>query len=201
MTAYIRPSAIHRRRRLAGLVVVGSLVVAGLATGSLAIFTDQQVTTSDDFYAGTIALTLDAGTSWATSFGSNGLNQANDIKPGDSVGPIALHVQNTGNNNLRYAVESSITGSAILAGAIQVTVKLNTAVANDCSTQGATLYTGDMDAVSSAAPMSAVIPVTAPSPRAQANTCASRLRCRSTPPPAAPSIPSRTTLSRTRPPA
>ncbi len=137
----------NRRRRLAAMIVVGSLTVAGLSVGSLAIFTDQDARASDDFYAGTIALTIDAGTSWSTSFGSDGLNEADDIKPGDTVGPIPLHVENSGDNDLRYAVESTIVGSAVLADAIQVTIRINTAGANDCSTQGATLYAGDMDAV------------------------------------------------------
>ena len=127
----------RRRRRLGAILVVGSLAVAGLATGSLAIFTDQNNTAPNSFHAGTIKLDLGV-TNWP-AFSSL------DVKPGDTIGWTPLTVTNAGENALRWAMTNSHGGAGDPANKLADAIVVKIAVdggTGSCSTQGTTFYGG-----------------------------------------------------------
>ena len=94
-----------RRRRLAGLVVIGlAAMTIGAASLSLALFTSAATVNGNSFTTGTVVI----GTNPATS-----LLSATALMPGDSVpsgtpgAPIT--VSNTGTAQLRYAISGTST--------------------------------------------------------------------------------------------
>ncbi len=94
-----------RRRRLAGLVVIGlAAMTIGAASLSLALFTSAATVNGNSFTTGTVVI----GTNPATA-----LLSATALMPGDSVpsgtpgAPIT--VSNTGTAQLRYAISGTST--------------------------------------------------------------------------------------------
>jgi spore coat-associated protein N len=128
----------HVRRpigRLAGASVLGLGLLAMVAMSSLAVFTDQEQITGNQFTVGSVNLTL-SNNSQLVSFTSPAM------VPGDTV-TAPLTVTNAGSMALRYAVTSTTTENP-LAAALVLTVKVGVTTCNNASWQstGTVLYQG-----------------------------------------------------------
>ncbi len=123
----------HERRRRRGLLVfalIGSTVaMIGAGAMSLALFTDTAAT-SGSFTTGTI----DINTSTATLF------TVGNMMPGDTQ-TATLTVSNGGTAQLRYAMTSATTGSAVLAGQLTLAIRPGT-----CPSVAATIYSATLGA-------------------------------------------------------
>lgn len=130
--------------RLAGLSVLTLGLVAMVAMSSLAVFTDQEQITGNQFTVGSVNLTL-SNNSQLVSFTSPAM------VPGDTV-TAPLTVTNAGSMALRYAVTSTTTENT-LAAALVLTVKSGVTTCNNASWQssGTVLYQGALGATTGSA--------------------------------------------------
>ncbi len=112
-----------RRQRLAALVVIGSLAVAGLSVGSLALFTDQIPSDGNTFNSGTIDLDLNGDTGDVV----NALVTYSDMLPGASATKV-LSFANVGTGALRYAISAAVTDATVLKNALTLGVRVPVAV-------------------------------------------------------------------------
>ena len=128
------------RKMLASLGVVAP-VAALAATGTFALFTDQEALGSNLFATGKIDLALGTTSAVVTASG---------MMPGDVVGPTALTVSNgAGSSALRYAMSvstaTSDNPSKGLDQALQLVVRTKDTDTSGCANgNGTVLYTGDL---------------------------------------------------------
>ena len=94
----------------ATLLVMSISTVAILVTG--AIFTDTQSVGANAFQAGTVDI---------STLPTTALLAVDPMAPGDAI-VDDLTVNNDGTLELRYAVKSTTTGSAVLAGQLDLTI-------------------------------------------------------------------------------
>ena len=106
------------------ILTLAVLLLAGAAfiATSLAVFTDTETITGNEFAFGTVDLTLSDNTALVT---------INPLVPGDTV-TAPLTVSNTGNLALRYAMVSTTTENT-LAGALVLTVKTGVTTCDDAN--------------------------------------------------------------------
>lgn len=118
-----------RRLLLAGLVLVGALS-GFVERGTVAYFTSSATSAGHQFSAGTLVLVAGVASGDTLSVGN--------LVPGDGI-TARLTLRNGGNLHLRYAMTTSTSGDATLAGTLQLTVRTKTA--NPCASQdGSVLY-------------------------------------------------------------
>lgn len=86
------------------LAVVAVVLIVWGAVGTIALFTDVESTSADDFTSGTLDITLEGG-SWSGSF--------DNMQPGDTI-VFEVTVRSVGTLPLDYDVETELTGD--LAG-------------------------------------------------------------------------------------
>jgi predicted ribosomally synthesized peptide with SipW-like signal peptide len=122
-----------RRRGLLALLMVGATFIS-LTGGmlSLAIFTDQQQVTGNDFTAGTIDISVAPATA---------LLSATTLMPGDTVNGSAV-VTNAGTAQLRYAITGIATNADGLGLASQMTVTIRELGTSCAAFDGTQLYSG-----------------------------------------------------------
>jgi hypothetical protein len=137
------------RRPLLATILVASTLSGFVHGGTVASFTGTRANGGDQFTAGTVLLGAGVATGDSLS--------ATNLVPGDSF-TARLTVQNSGTLTLRYAMATSTSGSAALAGALQVTVRTKTT--NPCaSLDGAALYgPGSLNAAAFGSPATGAQP-------------------------------------------
>jgi predicted ribosomally synthesized peptide with SipW-like signal peptide len=123
----------RRRRGLLALLMVGATIIS-LTGGmlSLAIFTDQQQVTGNDFTAGTIDISVAPATA---------LLSATTLMPGDTVNGSAV-VTNAGTAQFRYAITGVATNTDGLGLASQLTVTIRELGTSCAAFDGTQLYSG-----------------------------------------------------------
>jgi predicted ribosomally synthesized peptide with SipW-like signal peptide len=123
------------KRLLLGSVLAVGILSGSAAQGTLARFTTVVTSTANQFSAGTLKI-AERPTSSTLSMG--------DLIPGDNF-DAQLDISNSGTLDLRYAMTTSITGDALLATDLLLTVRAKTT--SDCSAHdGSVLYTaGPLD--------------------------------------------------------
>ncbi len=104
------------RRILLSLLII-TVVVAGTATGAVALFTDQETTAANTFSTGMLDLALTSGN--PLPFTVSGM------APGDVVYG-GLQVSNSGNMELRYAINTTADGASILDEQLDLTIDVVT---------------------------------------------------------------------------
>jgi len=111
---------------LVALIAVG-LLAALVGTASRAIWTSSVDVGANDFTTGSVTI----GTTPAT----NALNLTL-AKPGDTTGPVAIQVQNTGSLNFIYSVSASSSPATALDTEMDLEVRLNDATVGGDATPG-----------------------------------------------------------------
>jgi len=111
---------------LVALIAVG-LLAALVGTASRAIWTSSVDVDANDFTTGSVTI----GTIPAT----NALNLTL-AKPGDTTGPVAIQVQNTGSLNFIYSVSASSSPATALDTEMDLEVRLNDATVGGDATPG-----------------------------------------------------------------
>jgi len=107
----------HIKLILLSLIVTG-LIAAVVGTASQAIWTSSASVPANDFTTGSVTI--------GTSPASDVLNLTL-AKPGDTTGPVAIQVQNTGTLNFIYSVSSSSSPVTALDTEMDLEVRLNDA--------------------------------------------------------------------------
>ena len=111
---------------LVALIAVG-LLAAMIGTASRAIWTSSVDVDANDFTTGSVTI----GTIPAT----NALNLTL-AKPGDTTGPVAIQVQNTGSLNFIYSVSAASSPATALDTEMDLEVRLNDATVGGDATPG-----------------------------------------------------------------
>jgi hypothetical protein len=127
-----------RRLLLTGVLIVGAL--SGFIEGQTEAFlTTSKKSVANQFTAGT--LTLSAGVTSGTLNFPDYLGTNGGLVPGDTFS-AKLTIQNTGNLDMRYAMDTSITGDATLAQTLNLTIRLKAAgdTCTNSSQTGTILY-------------------------------------------------------------
>jgi hypothetical protein len=127
---------IPSTRRVRAILAVGPLVALSWA-GAFSAFTDN-VTATSGFSTGTVVIRANdqIGTAAFTSLSMSG------ITPG-AVNYAALRVSNGGSNDFTYVMATATTGSATLAAALTIGIKVvpsATCAATDYNASSTTLY-------------------------------------------------------------
>ncbi|MDH3706530.1 MAG: CalY family protein [Acidimicrobiia bacterium] len=129
-----------RLRKSALTVAIATVTAAIVVTMSLALYTDTESVTANDFASGTIDLTAAPATAVVTM---------PVMFPGDQV-TAPLTIANIGTAELRYAMTSATTED-VLAGALVLTVKDSVSDCSDAgfAADGNVLYSGVLGTLAS----------------------------------------------------
>lgn len=146
MTQVIETSDRRRRRALRAATPFAALLVAALLVwqGSNAAFSAQTYNTGDAWATGSLALTNNGGAGTTYTGSTSALFGETNLKPGDS-GAKCITVQSTGSlpGSLRL-FRGTVTGSgsAALAGALQITVDVQAVAPTASVLANCSGYTG-----------------------------------------------------------
>ena len=139
MTTTTKPRKRNTKKKIAASAALLLGAASALTVTSLAVFTDTETVSTNAFSTGQLDLTV--GTTSALLTGTS-------MVPGDqvtnalTVGAAATSV------DLRYAMTSSTTGDAGLAGELVLTVKSGVTTCTDAgwTADGTVLYAGPLNA-------------------------------------------------------